>query len=240
MTVVNSGGVPNTTANLAHKLLVAWVDSAGTALVGPQGQNVLLAQGGVALSAGANSQSSGTINFANSNGVTFGMDALGNITATVIPGAAAGIAAVQVSNTTYTSGTVLFSNANGFTFGSSAGGAITGSYTVPTQSVQTQASGAIAGTGFTTTTTGGVVMVGTNNTSGLSLGIPNYITPYVGQTPQTQPAGNSAGAGTTTTTQAGSTLGATPRTAIGLSLAVPLWITTYVGQSPPRRSRRAI
>ena len=230
MTVVNSGGVPNTTANVAHKLLVAWVDSQNTALVGAQGQNIPLAQGGVALSAGANSQSSGTINFSNANGVTFGMDALGNITATVTPGAAAGVAAAQAGTQTLTSGTLAFVNSNGFTFGMSGSSAITASYTVPTQSVQTQASGAIAGTGFTSTTTAGVVIVGTNNTAGLSVGIPNYITTYVAQTTQTQPAGSIAGAGTTTTTQAGSTLGAT-QNSNGLSLAVPLWITTYVGQT---------
>lgn len=230
MTVVNSGGVPNTTANVAHKLLVAWVDSQNTALVGAQGQNIPLAQGGVVISAGANFASSGTVNFSNANGFTFGMDALGNITATVIPGAAAGVAAVQAGTQTQTSGTLVFSNFNGITFGLSNSSVLTASYTVPTQSVQTQASGAIAGTGFTSTTTAGVVIVGTNSTNGLSLGIPNYITTYVAQSTQTQPAGNIAGAGTTTTTQAGSTLGAT-QNSNGLSLAVPLWITTYVGQS---------
>lgn len=230
MTIVNPGAVSNNTTNVAHKLLVAWVDSQGTAIVGPQGQNIPLAQGGVALSAGANSQSSGTINFSNANGVTFGMDGAGNITATVTPGAAAGIAAAQAGTQTQTSGTLVFSNSNGFSFGMSNSSVITASYTVPSQTNQTVASGNIAGTGFTSTTTAGVVIVGTNNTAGLSLGVPNYLTTYVAQTTQTQPAGNIAGAGTTTTTQGGSTLGAT-QNSNGLSLAVPLWITTYVGQS---------
>ena len=230
MTIVNPGAVSNNTTNVAHKLLVAWVDSAGSALVGPQGQNIPIGAGGVAISAGANSQSSGTINFSNANGVSFGMDGAGNVTATVTPGAAAGIAAVNAGTQTQTSGTLVFSNSNGISFGMSNSSVLTASYTVPTQSVQTQASGNIAGTGFTSTTTGGVVIVGTNSTNGLSLGIPNYITTYVAQTTQTQPAGNIAGAGTTTTTQAGSTLGAT-QNSNGLSLAVPLWITTYVGQT---------
>ena len=230
MTVVNPGPENNNTANVAGRLGVAWWDSQGTGLVGPQGQNIPIGAGGVVISAGANSQSSGTVNFSNANGVSFGLDNFGNLTATVTPGAAAGIAAVEAGTQTQTSGTLLFSNSNGFTFGMSNNSVITGSYTVPTQSVQTQASGAIAGTGFTSTTTGGVVVVGTNSTNGLSLGIPNYITTYVAQSTQTQPAGNIAGTGTTTTTQAGSTLGAT-QNSNGLSLAVPLWITTYVGQT---------
>jgi hypothetical protein len=81
------------------------------------------AGGGAAISAAGGSQSTGTIVFSNSNGVSFGFNA-GTITATVNPGAAAGIAAVQMSDSTYTSGTVLFTNANGISFGSSVGGAV--------------------------------------------------------------------------------------------------------------------
>lgn len=94
---------------------------------------------GAAISAGANSQNTGTVNFANSNGISFGLSNNGTMTASytvptqsVVPG----IQSIQVSNTTYTTGNVIFSNANGFSFGSSAGGAITGSYTVPTQTNQ--------------------------------------------------------------------------------------------------------
>jgi hypothetical protein len=70
------------------------------------------------------------VTFANSNGVSFGYNN-GVITATVTPGAAAGIAAIQVLNSTYTSGTVGLINSNGISFGSAAGG-VTASYTVPT------------------------------------------------------------------------------------------------------------
>lgn len=93
-----------------------------------------VAGGGAALSAGTNSQNSGTVQFSNSNGISFGMSPAGVITATVTPGAAAGIAAVQLSNTTYTSGTVNFINSNGISFGSTTGGGVTASYTVPVQS----------------------------------------------------------------------------------------------------------
>jgi hypothetical protein len=230
VTAVNPGAGTNSTANVAGRLAVAWWDSQGTGLVGPQGQNIPLGGGGVGISAGANFQSTGTVNFSNANGVTFGLDNFGNLTATVIPGAAAGLAAVEAGTQTQTSGTLVFANSNGLTFGMSNNSVITGSYTVPTQTVQTQASGNLAGTGFTSTTTNGTAIVGTNNTAGLSLAYPLYLTTYVGQTTQTQPAGNIAGAGTTTTTQAGSTLGAT-QNSNGLSLAVPVWITTYAGQT---------
>jgi len=93
------------------------------------------AGGGVAFSAGTNSFSSGTLVLSNSNGITFGMGTNGVITATVTPGAAAGIAAVQLPNTTYTSGTVNFLNSNGLSFGSTTGGGVTASYTVPAATV---------------------------------------------------------------------------------------------------------
>jgi len=76
------------------------------------------------ISAGTTSQNLSALVFSNSNGVSFGMNG-STITATVNPGAAAGIAAIQVSDTTYTSGTVNFSNANGITFGSSGANGVT-------------------------------------------------------------------------------------------------------------------
>lgn len=102
-------------------------DSAGNLLVTFAGGGA----GGAVISAGTNSQNTGTVVFSNSNGVSFGLNAAGVLTATVTPGAAAGIAAIQLPNTTYTSGTVVFSNSNGISFGSTAGGGITASYTVP-------------------------------------------------------------------------------------------------------------
>jgi hypothetical protein len=111
------------------------------------------------------------------------MDGAGNVTATVQPGAAAGIAAVQLPNTTYTSGTFQFFNSNNFTFLSTTGQGIVGSFST-SQSVQTQASGNIPRTGFTTNATAGVVLVGTNDTGGLNLGVPAWITTYVAQTTQ--------------------------------------------------------
>lgn len=101
---------------------------------------------------------------------------------------------------------------------------ISGANTVA-QSVQTQASGAIAGTGFTSTTTAGTNITAALGTNGLSMAVPAYLTTYAAQTTQTQPAGNIAGAGYTSTTQAGSTVGIT-QNSNGLSAAWPAFITT--------------
>ena len=83
--------------------------------------------GGVAISASGSSASSGTVVFSNSNGVSFGMSG-STITATVTPGAAAGIGAIGASTQTATSGTVIFSASNGLSFGLSGSSRITGSH----------------------------------------------------------------------------------------------------------------
>ena len=87
--------------------------------------------GGVALSAGTQSVSTGTMVFANSNGVTFGMSGSSQITAShnglttqTNPGASA-------SNGSFSFQTLNFSNANNVTFGTSAGGIITASVAAP-------------------------------------------------------------------------------------------------------------
>jgi hypothetical protein len=99
------------------------------------------------------------------------------------------------------------------------------------QSVQTQASGNIAGTGYSSTTIAGTVPSATLGTNGLSINWPPFITTAgAAQTTQTQPAGIIAGAGTTTTTQAGSTVGMTLNSS-GLSAAWPPFITTYAAQT---------
>jgi hypothetical protein len=145
--------------------------------------------GGVAISAAGSSLSTGTLVFSNSNGVTFGI-ANGVLTATVTPGAAAGIAAVQLPNTTYTSGTVNFINSNGLSFGSTTGGGVTGSYSVPGATVfsnSNNVSFGLAGSTVTATATlpiglaGGAAGTQTQtsgtlvfvNSNGLSFGMSN-------------------------------------------------------------------
>ncbi|MDB6107841.1 MAG: hypothetical protein JWO52_7840 [Gammaproteobacteria bacterium] len=93
--------------------------------------STIIAAGAVALSGGTNIQSTGTVVFSNSNGVSFGLDTNGVMTATVTPGAAAGIAALAGGTQTATSGTLVFSNSNGMSFGLSGSTRMTASYTVP-------------------------------------------------------------------------------------------------------------
>jgi hypothetical protein len=111
----------------------------------------------------------------------------------------------------------LFSNSNGIEFGTTDG-KITASYTVPTQSVQTQASGNIAGVGFTSTTTAGTEVKATLNTAGLSMAVPAYLTAAEG-------APGGAGTGFTTTTVGGEVVAGTLNSD-GLKLAVPAYLTT--------------
>jgi len=145
------------------------------------------------ISAGAQSVSSGSVVFANSNGVTFGMNN-GTITASVpaVGGAQTGISGIGAAGGTATSGTVIFSNSNGLAFGMN-GQTMTGSYTVPTQTAfvlsnsnnvsfgtngsTVTASASFpaqtvdtnkAGTGFTSGGAG-IGLSGTLNTNGLSL-----------------------------------------------------------------------
>lgn len=105
---------------------------------------------------------SGTVN---SNGIQLSVN----------PGGGAGdgynilAAGTQTANTT---GTVQFVNSNGISFGMTNNSQITASYTVPTQTVDTNK----AGIGFSSTTTAGTAVVGTLNTNGLSLGVPQFLT----------------------------------------------------------------
>lgn len=60
--------------------------------------------------------STGTVQFQNSNGVTFGLS--GSVmTASVMAGPAAGIGGISAGTELATSGTVLFQNSNGITLG---------------------------------------------------------------------------------------------------------------------------
>lgn len=104
-------------------------------------------------SAGTSSISSGTLAFGNSNGITFGMSN-GTITATVVPGAAAGIAAIQGGTQTATSGTVLFADSNGITFGMSGSTRITASHNALTSQSNQALSGSNGSFAFQTATFG--------------------------------------------------------------------------------------
>jgi len=121
---------------------------------------------------------------------------------------------------------IIFQGGNNVTLSANtaAGAAtivISGANTVA-QSVQTQASGAIARTGFTSTTTNGTAVTAALGTNGLSMAVPQYLTTYVNDL-----TSGRAGTGFTSTTTAGTAITAALGTN-GLTMAVPQYITTYV------------
>lgn len=88
------------------------------------------AGGGVGISAGANSQSTGTVTFVNANGITFGLDGIGNLTASyTVPSTAGLISFVNFSAGTTSNNltAITFSNSNGIGFGLN-GGTLTASH----------------------------------------------------------------------------------------------------------------
>ncbi len=189
-------GTGFTSATTTGTAIVGTLDTNGLNLGVPAYLTSAGAGGGAALSAGTQSANTGTITFANSNGISFGMSGSNQITASYTTSPVSNITAgnnISLSSAgstltinaqavalgagteTATSGTVIFSNSNGISFGLNAG-TLTASYSVPTQSVQTQASGAIAGTGFTSTTTAGTAITASLGTNGLNMAIPVYLT----------------------------------------------------------------
>lgn len=133
-------------------------------------------------------------------------------------GNTAGTSQVSGADIIWAGGNNVTLSANGSTV------SIVGPNTVA-QTVQTQASGNIAGSGYTSTTQAGTSIGATLNSNGLSLAQPAFLTTYAAQTNQTAASGNIAGAGYTSTTQAGTSIGITHNSA-GLSLAQPLFLTT--------------
>lgn len=145
--------------------------SSGWAYVGNAG-----AGGGVDVVIGGNtsgataSVSSGTLFLAGGNNVTLSQNGQ---SITISGGTIAGQPVNFSAGTTSSAlGSVVFSNSNAMSFGLN-GSTITGSFS---QSAQTQASGNIVGSGFTSTTTAGSVLVGTQNSAGLSVGVPAWLT----------------------------------------------------------------
>ena len=97
---------------------------------------------GVRLAAGSQTASSGTVVFANSNGVTFGMSGSSQITAS-FSGGGGGISAINLSAGTTSNNltNAVFSNSNGVTFGLS-GSTVTASHNgLTSQSAQALSAG---------------------------------------------------------------------------------------------------
>ena len=112
--------------------------------------------------AGSQTASSGSVSFADSNGVSFGMSGSSRITASVAAGATAtgNVGGIAAGGATATSGTVVFSASNGRAFGLN-GQTMTASYS------QSTAPGAI-GAGTQTASSGTIVF---SDSNGVSFGL---------------------------------------------------------------------
>lgn len=133
----------------------------GTTASGSNGLTLSLSAsgGGMAVSAGTQSGNTGTLVFANSNGVTFGMSGSSQITMSVVAGAAAGVAAMNNSNTTYTSGTIQLTEGGGaITIASGTGQRF--AFSVPQTS-------SITGYNLTISTTGSTIAISAQSAPGL-------------------------------------------------------------------------
>jgi hypothetical protein len=115
--------------------------------------------------------SSGTLFLAGGNNVT--LSQVGNSVTISANTVAAATLSVSAGSTSGAFGGLTFGNGNGVAFGLN-NGTVTAS--VNAQSVQTQAAGNIAGIGVTTTTQAGSILGATQNTAGLSLAIPLWLT----------------------------------------------------------------
>ena len=116
--------------------------------------------------------------------------------------------------------TISFGAANGMSL-YQTNGSIVGSYTVPAQSADTNK----AGIGLQITTTTGSSVLGTHDTTGLTLGIPAFVTTAMvsdagSRFVSVQSVSTVATAGSQMTGSAGSA---------GITLAVPAWVTNAAG-----------
>lgn len=146
----------------------------------------------------------------------FGTNASGTIASNGISvSIAAPTAAIIISagTTSNQSSEFTFADSPTVSFGLNAG--------VITASAMVTAATDYAGTGFTTVTTAGTEIVGTQGNNGLSLGVPAFLTTAA----LSQDSSNYAGTGFTSATTAGTAIVATQGTN-GLSMGIPAFLTT--------------
>jgi hypothetical protein len=150
--------------------------------------NVNGSSGQISLNVGSSLSSStagSSITFGLASNITTALQSAGAYLTTAAQSSVSNISAIYAATnntgggTATLSGGVSFTNANSITFYTSAGNAIAASFST-SQSVQTQASGNIVGSGFTTNATAGSVLVGTLNSAGLNLGVPAWLTVAAG------------------------------------------------------------
>jgi hypothetical protein len=147
-------------SNSAGSLMLAAAPTANQTLWLPSNNGTLLSN--INFSAGTTSNNVSALTFSNTNGVSFGFDGVGVVTASINPDALA-IGAIAAGTQTATSGTVVFSNSNNVTFGMSNSSVITASVTV----ASTQASiNFSAGT-----TSNNLSAITFSNSNGISFGL---------------------------------------------------------------------
>lgn len=194
---------------VGHNKAITIADGTNTNIVLPSDwnsvHNVTLSLAGnevvKVFQAGTNSISSGTLSFADSNGITFGMATNGVVTGTVktdyqSAGAylttaqpvGAYLTTARASNDAIGLNTAL--TANGVSVTANSSGLSLNFPSFLTTAAQSNHSHNFA----TTTTTGSLVVVGTTNSAGVTIGVPNYLTTTAAQS--VQPVAYAAG-GTT-------------------------------------------
>ena len=134
--------------------------------------------GGVAVQVSNTTYTSGTITFQNANGISFGSSGAGGISASyTVPVQSQQPMYYSGANGSGSSNTMVFANSNGVSFSTGTQGVYaTVATNYLTTAMQSGASSAFAGTGFTSATTAGTAIVATHNTAGLSMGIPAFLT----------------------------------------------------------------
>lgn len=138
----------------------------------PEPPNVVML-GGVAVVAGTNTASSGSVTFGSSAGnVTFGMATDGYVTASA-PSGGGGGAALSAGTQSVSSGTVAFANSNGITFGMSGSNQITASHNGLTTAMASNAGSNFVGLNSALTANGVSASI---NSSGISLNFPAFLT----------------------------------------------------------------
>jgi len=149
--------------------------------------------GGIAAAAGTQTATSGTVNFANSNGISFGMSNSSQVTASyTVPSTAGLLSAVNFSAGTTSNNTsqISFANGNGVSFGLNAG-TITASHNGLTSQSNQALSGSNGSFAFQTATFG--------NLNGLSFYTSNgsLVGSHNGVTSQSNPAFSASGGSST-------------------------------------------
>lgn len=161
----SNGGFAFQTLSFSNANGLSFGTSAGSAIIGSYTVPTVT-NSSWTVSDSATSGTVGRLAFTNLNGVTLSLSS-GTGGLHTIVGSHNALTSQSNQNVTAANGgfafqTLSFSNVNGFSFGTSAGSAITGSYTVPTQTVQTQ-NVVVPAASNSTYTSGTVVFTGSNN-----------------------------------------------------------------------------